>query len=272
MAGVTLFACVNLKHINQFAAQSLSATAKFDEVPYSFSQHCIDRCEINAIDSFKIYRELDCHCEKYQKADRVTRLILHAIMNYLTGLEKLSNNEIIDYQLGPLAEALREEDLGPIQLKKEEADAYQALTDLLVRGVTVPYRQNRIKDYISDANAPLQVLLTKLQFIESKNLAGMLEFRKERSYDHYRGLLKSKLSDYERQKATADYYETLKENLRLEKETKAYSNMLKAIAAGHQKLYDDRNKISAPDTRRNLLPLVNDIRMLISEFNKSKEN
>ena len=266
-----LIGCINLKHVHDFSSNSLTATRKFEEIHYGFALHCIDRCRIAAIDSFRIYREIGCPCDPYKRADSVTLLLYRAVSGYFDGLTRLSRNELTNYRIDRLKNAVQEENLGPFQVKKEEADAYATLTDMLLRGFADSYRQKKIKEYIGSANAPLQLLLAKLEFIESKNLEDLLVFKKEQLFDHYRVLLKSRLSDYEKQKATTDYYGSLQAILTLEKQVSTFARSLKAVARGHQLLYDNRTQISAEELRRTLTPYANDIRDLISEFEKLKD-
>ena len=265
-----LVGCINLQHVHDFSDSSLKATQKFEEIPYTFLQHCIDRCEMSAIDSFKIYREIKCPCDQYKRADSVTQLVYRALRGYFDGLTRLSKNQLTNYQIDRLKKAVQDEDLGVLQVNKEEANAYATLTDMMLRGFADSYRQKKIKAFISGANAPVQVLLSKLEFIESKNLKDLMEFKKERLFDHYRSLLQARLSNYEKQEATADYYASLQGITIVEKECMTYARSLRSIARGHQQLYENRNKISSEELRRRLTPYANDICDLISEFDKLK--
>jgi DnaJ-domain-containing protein 1 len=270
-AQTILLGCANLKTVNQYSDNALKAAQKFEEIHYTFSRYCLDRCQMVAIDSFKIYREIACPCDGYKRADSVTQILYRAITGYLDGLTRLSNNQLSSYHIDRLKKAVQEEDLGVLQVKKEVADAYATLTDMMLRAFADAYRRKKIKEYITAANGPVQVLLFKLEFIESRNLKDLLEFKKERLFDHYRTLLKSRLSDYEKQEATADYYESLEGMIIVEKQLLTYARSLRAIARGHQQLYEKRNKISTEELRRGLTPYANDIRDLISEFDKLKD-
>src|SRR6185436_1254534 len=125
-------------------------------------------------------------CDAYKRADSVTQMLYRAVAGYFDGLTRLSNNQLTNYHIDRLKNAVKEEDLGVLQVKKVEADAYATLTDMMLRGFADSYRRKKIKEYIGQANAPVQLLLSKLQFIESKNLEDLLVFKKERMYDHYR--------------------------------------------------------------------------------------
>jgi len=99
------FGCINLKTVNHYSNNALKATQKFEEIPYTFLQHCIDRCEMSAIDSFKIYREIKCPCDQYKRADSVTQLVYRALRGYFDGLTRLSNNQLTNYQIDRLKKA-----------------------------------------------------------------------------------------------------------------------------------------------------------------------
>jgi len=101
--------CTNLKSVNQYSTNSLSATKKFEEIPYTFSQHCRDRCRIAAIDSFKIYREIKCPCDQYKRADSVTQLVYRALRGYFDGLTRLSKNQLTNYQIDRLKKAVQDD-------------------------------------------------------------------------------------------------------------------------------------------------------------------
>jgi hypothetical protein len=264
-----LAGCINLKHVNEYSDHAVAGIGKFEEVDYGFSQYCRERCEWAAIDSLKILRGLDCQCDLYRRADSVTQILYGAAAGYFDGLSRLSKNNLTRYHFDPLKKALKEEDLDVFQVKKEDVDAYTKIAAILTRSFTDLYRKRKIKDYIRSANPPVQTLLSKLVFIESENLRGLLKFKSERLFDHYRMLLKSAgMNRYEKQSAAAEYYKALHEIGATKSRIGVYSRSLKAVAKGHQKLYDNLDKISAADIKLNLTQSAGDLRDLISEFNK----
>ena len=135
------------------------------------------------------------------------------------------------------------------------------------------YRKKKLVVYIEQANEPLKVLLEKFNQIVGTNLKGELRFKRERIYGYYiemkmNGTL---ISDYEKGKATSDYYQTLEEINRKERELSVFAESLKEISEGHQVLYENRNKLSVKELSGMLLGYSSNVQDLISEFNKLKD-
>lgn len=263
--------CANLRTINDFSSNSLEGVKKFEQINYSFAQHCQDRCVFEATSKFEIRRSLECDCETYKKADTITMLIYNAIKGYLDGLTNLSDNQLANYNLDTLKSALTEGDFGDIKIGKEQVDAYGGIAQILLNAVSGSYRKKRIKLYVEQANKPIQILLDKFQFILQKNLKEELNFKKEKVFSFYRELLlNNDLTEYEKGKATAEYYEQVANMDRTQQEIDLFAGSLADISQGHQKIYDNRNKLSARELKNLLVGYHSDISNMISHFNKLK--
>lgn len=266
-----LSSCVNLKSVNDFSSSSSKGIKKFEDINYSFKQHCIDRCQFEAIRKFEIKRETECDCDDYKKADSVTLVIYNSIKGYFDGLTNLSNNDLTDYNFDALKKSLNEGKFGDIEIEKTQVDAYSAISNILLKATTDIYRKNKIKEYVEEANAPIQILLTKFQFILQKNLQDELNFKKEKLYAYYQEMkLNNTLTEYEKGKATIDYYQQLSEINAKQQQINAFTKSLKSISEGHQKLYDNRNKMSAKELKEMMTGYSSNIQDIISEFNKLK--
>ena len=265
---LALSGCVNLKHIYEYALNASVGVKKINEVEYDFTQHCRDQCQLAAIDSFRIYRKLNCPCDVYERADSVVLILNKTIVAYFSSLSELSKTDLTRYRIDPLKKALKEEDLKIFQIKKEEVNAYTQLGEVFLRAFADSFRQRQIKEYIRSANPSLQIVLSKLQLIES-NLAELLEFRKETLFEQYNVLLKGRgLSDYEKQRAATEYYQALGEIQTFQKQIIVYARSLRLISGGHQKIAENLDHISTGDMRRSLVSYSIEIQDLISEFNK----
>lgn len=277
--GITLFllvlglsGCVTLKSVNGFSSTASKGIKKFEDINYSFSQHCMDRCQFETMRNFDIKREMECNCDDYKNADKVTLLIYNSIKGYFDGLTKLSDNDVTDYDFEALKKSLTKGTFGDVTIGADQVNAYSAISKILLRATTDGYRKNKIKKYIEEANAPLKVLLNKLQFILQKNLEGELNFKKEKLYAYYQEMKMSyTLSDYEKGRANTDYYLQLSNIIAKQKQIDAFAKSLTSIAGGHQKLYDNRNKISAKELEGLLKGYSSDIKDIIAEFNKLKK-
>lgn len=265
-----LFSCVNLKTVREFTETSLVSIKNFEQIDYTFLDHCMDRCEAEAIGKFEFNRELECDCDLFVEADSVTQIMYQAIGGYFENLGNLSQNELTEYSTDAVVNSMTAQELGPLAIDANLATAYSALSNIMLRGTTDFYRKRKIAGYIEDANEPLQVLLKSFQQIVRTNLKGELRFKKERLYTYYMDMKMNNTlqSDYERGKATADYYQAIEDIQLKEKQMDLFAEALAEIAKGHQVLYDKRNKLSVKNLAFSLLGYSNQVKILVSEFNK----
>jgi hypothetical protein len=271
MLSILIGGCANLRAINDFSSDSLRGVQKFEQINYSFTQHCHDRCVFEATRKFEIKRSLECDCDIYKKADTVTMLIYNSIRGYLIGLTNLSGNNLANYNLDTLKRSLTEGNFGDIKIGKEQVNAYGGIAQILLNAVAGAYRIKKIKLYVEQANKPIQILLNKFQFILQKNLNDELNFKKEKLFAFYRELLlNNDLTEYEKGKATTEYYEQVANIDRTQQEIDLFAGSLVNISEGHQKIYDNRNKLTARELKNLLVGYQSNISNMISHFNKLK--
>lgn len=267
---IVLFSCVNLKTVGDFSSTSVESIKNFEQIDYSFLKHCQDRCRDESIRKFDIKRAQECSCAVYQEADSVTQVIYTSIEGYFEGLSELSHNELTTYRSDDLISALSADELGPLKIDAQTVSAFSSLSNTLLRASTDLYRRKKITTYIELANEPIQVLLEKFKLIIGTNLKGELQFKRERLYAFYMDMKMNGtlLSEYEKSKATGDYYQALEAIQRKEMELAVFSQSLDEIAKGHQVLYDNRKRLSMKDFGGLLLSYSSNVENLISEFNK----
>ena len=264
------FSCVNLKTVSDFSATSLVSVNNFEQIDYTFLDHCIDRCEDEAIKKFEFQRALACSCGVYVEADSVTQVMFQAIGGYFDGLGNLAQNELTTYSTDAVVNSLAAKELGPLQIDENLAGAYSAVSNVMLRATTDLYRRRKIAAYIGEANEPMQVLLSSWQVIIRTNLKGELRFKKERLYAYYMDMKMNNTlqSDYEKGSAAGDYYRALRDIQRKEKQMDLFAEGLGEIAKGHQVLYENRNKLSVKNLAVTMLGYSGQVKVLVSEFNK----
>jgi len=268
---IAISSCTSLRAVHDFSSASSKGLSQFEEIPNSFTKHCLDRCVSESIRTFEIKRAPECDCDTYRKADSVTMLIYHSIHGYFDGLSDLSENDLTKYKLDALNTSITAGTFGDIKIDTQQVNAYSAVSNILLNAVAGNYRKKKIKKYVEDANRPIQVLLNKFQFILQQNLEGELDFRKEKLYAFYRELLLNPaLNDYEKEKAATDYYQGLSAIKAQQQRIDFFAQSLQSIADGHQKIYDNRNKMSAKELRDSLVIYQSAITNSISQFNKFK--
>ena len=268
---IALTGCGTLSSVSDFSSASVSGIKKFEDIDYSFRQHCIESCNFEAIRTFELKREIDCDCGDYKKADQVTQQIYNTLKSYFSGLSNLSDNKVTSFNFKNLEKSLTKGEFGSVTINDEHVEAFTNLSGIILRAATDLYRRNRIRQYIGEANSHVQILIEKFQFIVGKNLKGELDFRKEMLFDYYMEMkMGNTLSEYEKGKAADEYYQQLSEIQSKQEQLDTFTESLNTIAEGHQELYDNRNKISARDIAIRMAGYASDIQDIISEFNKFK--
>ena len=271
---LALAGCANLKAVNNYASTAAKSVQQFDDIGYSFKKHCTDRCEFEAIRKLEIKLANTCPCGTYLQADSVTRIIYTSLHNYFVQLANLSNNELTSYNTDALKTALTEGTFGDISINKNQVQAYSKISTILLRVATDAHRSKKIKQYIAEANEPLQVLISSLHFIVQKNLMGELTFKKNKVYTFYTQLLDTSLNapltTYEKHNAATAYYLQQADIEKQQQRMEIYAASLLEIASGHQKLYDSRNTLTATDVKNNLLYLSQNLQSFITAFQSIK--
>ncbi|SHJ25178.1 hypothetical protein [Pseudozobellia thermophila] len=229
--------CVNLKHVSEFSDSSISALANYETLPTSFAQACRENCRQEHIANFNVYRT-ECDCSSDEKADSITRLIYTTSMQYFEGLMQISDNTLTYYETSDLSGILGSGNFGPVQLQEEDVKAHSKIATLVLRAFSDGYRRNRIKQYIKEADAPLQVLIHFLRLNLNGNLNGKLEVQKGKAQNLYFDLVNDKsLSTYERTKFAEDYFKRISQIDENQRQLQRFDEVLDEIAKGHQTLY-----------------------------------
>src|SRR3978361_1245753 len=80
-----LTGCANLKTLNYYSSNSVKGLKKFEQIGYSFTKACNDRCAIEQLEKNQLIRT-GCECKSEREADSVTLAIYTAIKGYFEGL------------------------------------------------------------------------------------------------------------------------------------------------------------------------------------------
>jgi len=271
LLSISLSSCVNLKHVNDFSSSSTNSIKKFEELNYTFTQNCVDNCYDKKINDFSL-DTVDCNCNLNEKADSITQVIYNSVRGYFEGLSRLSNNNLTNYKLDNLTNALTEGEFGSVKIEKQHIESYSKISKILLKSFTDEYRKKKIKQYVIEANQPIKILLSFLEYNLSSNLTGNLKVQKMSIKEYSFELLKNpSLSKIEKRKVIEEYYERIKKIESTEKELITYTKSLKKISDGHQKLADNIGILNQDEIKLALTQYASDIQDIISEFNKIKK-
>lgn len=286
-----LSSCVNLKAVNSFAATSVASVAQYDDLKYNFQHYCNVECHLSQIKASSIDLPL-CKCAIYKTADSVTMVIYNRIKFYLIGIEKLSNHAATDYKFDTLENAITTGNYGTMSVNVEDVKSYSAITNIITKTFTDGYRRGKLKEYVGEANKPLQALLKALQTIIGENLFKEAELEKDAIEDYYKTRVAladsmpknavkgdsmlintirvAYLLKYAKGKALEEYFDKLDNLNNTETQLKLFAKNLQAIAVGHQQLYNNRDAFAAKDLFKALAQNISNMQIIYTEIKQLK--
>lgn len=262
--------CTSSSRVSDYSKSALKTIKKYEELNYTFDKACRDKCFLEQVRNTTLSNE-GCLCAREQTADSVASVLYKAIKAYYDGLVKLSANDVTTYKAQALTKELKSGSFADLNIEKVHIDAYSKLSTLLLKAFSDKYRRRKINEYIEVANEPIQILITALEVNLGTNLKGKLNVHKARMQSIYFDFLQdSTASAFEKKNAIHEYNVHLNEANASHEQVSTYARGLKSIRAGHQKLYDNRNKVNRKEMKAMLAEYASDLEDILSDFNKIK--
>src|SRR5437870_6029337 len=95
-----LVGCVSLSEVHNYAASSVEALNKINDIDYTFKDYCHQDCELQQLRIGEIRPTFTCNCEEpAASADNAIEKIHSTITAYLQAVEQLSNNNGFSYDV-----------------------------------------------------------------------------------------------------------------------------------------------------------------------------
>jgi hypothetical protein len=127
------------------------------------------------------------------------------------------------------------------------------------------YQAKQVVSIVEQANAPLQAILRgELREIVAQDFRRDLMIEQTEIGGYYKNLLRTGNPSAAAREALVEWKEVrLEQNAKQLKAVDAYLEVLAKVAEGHQKLYDNRNKLDAKTLIKDLFSLVVELRKQI---------
>ena len=258
--------CANLKKVNDFSSSSLQSIKNFENIDYSFNQACNDAGKLERIRNAQFVLDTSkFDCGSNRIADSITLVIYNSIKGYFDGLTNLSNNDLTNYKLDTLATAFIK-----ANVSDSSASAYAKISNILFRTLTNEYRKKKIQQYIGEANDAIKVLLNNLSFQLNQNLNGKLKIQEQKLTSIYYDLFQKANSPYEKLVISREYDMKIASLKNKEEQITSFAIGLQKISDGHQKLYEDRNKLTEKKFKDLISGYSSSIQDINAKFNKIK--
>jgi hypothetical protein len=239
-------ACLPPSEVGRFAKSASEATAEFPPVAREMYASCV---RFEGYKAQRITGWYDNESRLLQCASRDTAVagVLAAnkvLSAYFSALAELADDRIIsaDREIGGLAVIVKKSGLEDAQV-----DAVAELTKYLTSTAIDTYRRGKIGDAVASQNGNVVLVTTGLRTIISRDYRQILNIEARAANDSYHAAV---ADNREREPLAAilvlkDRDERAAELRKKTEAIDAYVRALDAVRAGHQKLYEHRNKLRA---------------------------
>ena len=252
----------NLKAIQDFAnlsAESAEYTALVDEyIEFPTRQ--------------KRYQSPSRHASlqtmTQERATQKTALLLRQsiLETYMNALKRLAADELVDNteELAQLSAALQNQ----AGTNPQDTEAYGKIAGILTKVATNRWRQHQLREFIEQANPPIQHILGALERIVADGFGGDLQTEEAAIHNYYSTLIMES-NDPAGKAALAEWKEVRTSQVQDRSEAiQTYGTLLHKISDGHQQLYDRRHELNRKEVLQQVTYAVKDLRSLLATLKK----
>lgn len=250
-------ACTNLAAVHEWSKTSLEAT-QFNEIVTTF----VDTPErLKRYDSNGPWQEESGNRKKQSEA---LKQMLSIVSDYMNALATLSADATVDYKkdVDVLTASIGKLDAG---VSKDTLGAAGSLASTVLNAAAKAYQAAQVEKIVEEANAPLQLMLrSELRNIVDKDFRRDLQIEKSSMNAYYDYLLRHGNPSEAAKDAVNEWQEErIRQNDKKLRAVDAYLKVIDTVAIGHQKLFDNRNKLDAKALIKDLYSLSAELRKQI---------
>ncbi|MBN1931544.1 MAG: hypothetical protein JW786_08060 [Desulfobacterales bacterium] len=260
VSGIVLFAvaCADLTAVREWSKTSLEAT-RYNElvITYADTPERLKRYDTAGTWDDQI-------AVRKNQAEALSQ-ILSLVSDYMAALSTLSADSTIDYDkdVDALNIAIGKLNAG---VSTDTMGAVNSLVKTVLGAAAKAYQAKQVTNIVAQANDPLQAILRgELRKIVDQDFRRDLKIEKTLLDRYYDSHLQIGSPSSAAKTALEEWKELrLKQNAIRLKAVDAYLEVLDKIAEGHQKLYNNRNKLNAKNLIKDLYSLAVELRKQIN--------
>ena len=263
---IMISGCYSLSHVQQFTTEATETLAQGIDLEPTFYDVCQQRQRIEILQDGTLTSGFREGCQLQQQADSTALKIHIALMDYLVGLHQLASSGRSGPSLAPLGSALQAHPW--LEEQGDAVAAYQELAQLSLTGITERSRRKKAREFIAQANEPLQTLLGAYEFAIGDLLVESIKRQQQMSYMYTRELLDSAQSFIERRTLIEEYMDQSIVYDEQQQHLQQFVNVLKTIGAGHEELYQQRSDLQQQEAIESLYYYTSQLQrmQLLSNF------
>ncbi len=266
---VCFCSCANLEHINKYAHGSAEGLEKFKEIPFSFGDYCRHYQEAALTNSLQTdiapLPKLDC--KFYSNSDTALKIFNHVLTAYLQGLEKLSDKDLVNYNLDDAATNLQALQ-GQIgwNVGDTQVTATKNIVTKLLNNLMNHYRKKKLKQIIEGSKNDFKIVIESYMIgIQALQGEAKLALR------NYQDFYSNPLLEMAKEKAlktllVRDYHHKEDVFAKTDKAIETYLKILKKIETGYDELAKSSDHLTADDLRDKLVKYASDFQYLNAQM------
>ena len=263
--------CTAPTAVNKYARVSKTAGEQFAKIEKDMYRSCVRQqfyhgLSVSNPDLDTLETVAIGDCGDYKKAAKGLRKANRVLVYYLNALSKLAAKKAVVYSddFDDLADSI--DDTYPFD--KRRVAAVEGVSSFLVEAAAGGWRRSELGKAIERTNDDVQVLTAMFRGIVEDDYTRLLDGEREAARKYFLEKVKTG-GDDEPVAAVLVYDLWQKEQAVLEAKeeaARAYGKILRKIAGGHQKLYDNRNDLDSKEMRKFVLEYTETLEELILDM------
>ncbi|UCH82547.1 MAG: hypothetical protein JSW50_08655 [Candidatus Latescibacterota bacterium] len=273
---VGLSACVDTSAVRRFATVSSTASEQFEEIADDLPAACMRQHRYLALADSQITLEgvrsrAEESCSDYVTLARRLNGANQVLVSYLKALGKLAEDKLVVYdkRIEDVADALADNDM----FDAEKIGAVERLAATLSNAVAGEWRRKQLKQTVEEANPDVQILVAALRDVIDEDYTRLLDVEGEAAKHYYLGQIKE-YGAGEPLTVPLVFEKWREADLAVRDKQGAAAlsvKILDKIAKGHQKLYDNRDKLSSKEVHSLLMEYTVVLEDLVYDFEKLRD-
>ena len=265
---VILQSCATTQRVAVLSNTALEALQTFDEINYSFKDHCILMHELENYKAIEENNKIDLNtpvCADWNRVDSMKNALISVLSSYFSGLKKLSDEKAKNVYLPPITKHLRPGSYLGVDLSNEQVSATNNISEKLLSAALGSYRNNKIKKFIAESDRSIAII-----FLKSIEFIGLLRtaIKSDQALllNVYTLLIKDGNNKFQQIQAFRDYSKQDNDLDKRERQFRSYISILKGVSEAHHEVASKINTLNKKEWQHLLIEEASEIYLLIKVF------
>lgn len=258
-----LFGCVSLNQVHDYAASSVEALNKINDIDYTFKDYCHQDCELQQLRIGEILPAFNCTCaEPAAHADEAIQKIHGTITAYLKAVAQLSDNKGFNYDVSGLTQAMQNATL--LHLDDKQMSVANKAGNFIATAATAFYRKKKLKQYLTEADSIFQELTETFIYLIDNRLRAQLKFEYDARLPNIKQMLDNTSDKAMKQIIVKLYLDETAYYKKHDALIDTYAALLKSVQKGYHELYIHRYNLKDENIKDIISNYTQDLQYIMS--------